>query len=61
MNPLIKLVKEREELYFELFSFVNKHIGSSSNDLDSLTIFNKFLAHVHAQHLSLSSRERLFL
>jgi hypothetical protein len=26
VNPLIKLVKQREDLYFELLSFVNKNI-----------------------------------
>ena len=40
--PLIKLIKSREELFFDLFYFVNTHFECSSNDLDN-TIFQGFL------------------
>lgn len=56
MGLLIKLVKEREDLYFELLTFVNKNIQSSSNDLDNFTIFNKFLAEVDFKNNNIKSK-----
>lgn len=50
VNPLIKLVREREDLYFELLSFVNSHLTSSSNDLDNTTVFNKFISLIDTKH-----------
>jgi hypothetical protein len=61
VSPLIKLVKDREQLYFELLSFVTAHIGADSNDLDTLTIFAPFLARIRTQNDALASREDTLL
>ena len=61
LNPLLKLVKEREELFFELLSFVHKNIECSSNDLDTTTIFCQFLPTLKLTHSSLRDREQLLL
>ena len=50
VNPLIRLVKEREDLYFELLGFVNTHISSSSNDLDNTSVFNKFIKQIESKN-----------
>jgi hypothetical protein len=57
MSPLIKLVKDREQLFFELLSFVTTHLAADSNDLDTLTIFAPFLAHIRTQNTALTARE----
>lgn len=57
VNPLIKLVREREDLYFELLGFVNSHLTSSSNDLDNTTVFNKFITLIDSKHQLLQTRE----
>lgn len=57
MSPLIKLVKDREQLFFEVLSFVSAHIAADSNDLDTLTIFAPFLARVRALDDALRVRE----
>jgi hypothetical protein len=51
VNPLIRLVKEREDLYFELLGFVNSHLASSSNDLDITSVFNKFIILLDSKNL----------
>jgi hypothetical protein len=43
VSPLLRLANEREDLFFELLSFVNKNIECSSNDIDNITIFSRFL------------------
>ncbi len=50
VNLLLKLVKAREDLFFELLSFVHKNIESSSNDIDNTTIFHQFLPPLKLAH-----------
>jgi hypothetical protein len=61
MSPLIKLVKDREQLYFDLLSFVTTHITADSNDLDTLTIFAPFLNRTRTQNEALVHREEALL
>ncbi len=61
VSPLIKLVKDREQLYFELLSFVTAHITADSNDLDTLTIFAPFLARIRTHNDALLLREQTLL
>lgn len=42
-NHLLKIIKDREKMYFEALNFTQKNIESSSNDLDQIYIFSKFL------------------
>lgn len=46
LQPVIKIIKDREDLYFDALSFTSKNIDSSSNDIDQIAIFNKFLNNV---------------
>ncbi len=61
VNPLIKLLKEREELYFELLTFVNTHLATSSYDLDNTSIFKKYIAHFDLKHAAIRTREQLLV
>ena len=51
------MVRQREELYFELLYFVTKHIESSSNDLDN-TIFQGFIRSQQGKHSQQEQEER---
>ena len=46
LQPVIKIIKDCEDLYFDALSFTSKNIDSSSNDIDQIAIFNKFLNNV---------------
>jgi hypothetical protein len=56
VSPIIKLVKDREQLFFELLSFVTTHIAADSNDLDTLTIFHPFLARIDSLNDALTQK-----
>ena len=43
LSPLIRIIKAREEMYLQALAFANRNIESSSNDIDQIYIFGKFL------------------
>ena len=47
LSPFLRIIKDRESLYFEILGFINKNIESSFNDIDQIYIFTKFLTQTH--------------
>lgn len=61
MNSLLKIVKDREELLFDMLAFVSKNIDSSSIDLDHTNTINRLLPPLRAKHQILVAREKELL
>ena len=59
--PLLKLLKDREDMFFAALRFANKNIESSSNDLNPISIFSKFVAEARESEAGLSKVEAHFL
>ena len=58
ISPLIKIIQDREEMYLQALGFAMRNIESSSNDLDQIYIFSKFLKETTVSENCLAERER---